>query len=237
MKKNRIIIAFIALSLLLGCGKDNEENGLVYIQSDNIAAGEKLELNTDYTFTYESNKRVKSQAWTLEVFTQNNEAIEIPSFSGNTHAFIVNLPSIEEIDHREDFSRKESGMLRSRVLLTGVFEDGKLFKESFEVELPYKPQKPDLYVESIEDRWEDMVSDVIIGFSSHHDVTTYIFSQQEKDSRFILFQNFVGNINAYSLEGLYMDFGYIFKVRAKNQYGESEEAILEIGGDPDYYKH
>ncbi len=198
--------------------------------------GSLLQFNRNYSFSIHSDNEtiVMDSRWKLEVLKTDGTFVTIiPEQTSDSFTLNLNANSIPN----GNWARNQSGMIKARVLVTGeILNNG--FRDyilDYDLLIPAKPAKPELKVRSIVDRMEDWETDVVLEFSSFQEVTTYVFSQQEKGSHFILSQNLAGNVNTYNLEGLYMDFGYIFKVRAKNQYGESEDAILEIGGDPNYY--
>jgi len=229
--KNGEVTHIIAVSDVDSIIFDETKIPTIKIQS-NAEQGQLLELGNPFVFDYVTNSEVSQATWTLEILTKDKEIL-----SSNEESLSINIADLSVIPYQDNYyERTDDGMLRAQVLLTGLFANGKSFKTNYAVSLPYKPEKPSVQVVSIKEHIEIWSSDVTLSFSSfssgnvRYKITIQVLGSSIVSNYFV-----PEGQTTYFLQGLLLDFGYEIKVSAINQYGESENAVINLGGDPYYY--
>ncbi len=206
--------------------------------SANIPEYSLVPLNTSLTFSTScTDGIIMSNNWYFQALKQDGTFQTITTKQNGNFTLSLNLTTIPA----GNWARDEDGMIKGRILTTGVVLDTREypsvyrdFTVDFDVLIPAKPAKPEVQL-SIVDRMADWESDVMIEFSSLQKVTNYIVKENQQGYLGFHIHIIPSNQNTYFLEGVWMDVGHIIRVVAENQYGVSEETVLTIGGDPDYY--
>ena len=240
MKKLFLTIPLLLFILLAGCCKDDDNPAppSVTILSDDIAAGELLDLNKTVTFSYKATQEITQGAWTLEVPTESGESVIIFTQEMDGLNFTLTTPGNIDafIPDRDDYLRTGSGMLDARVRLSGTFANGAAASADYAVELPYRPSIPTLEVCGIEDDFENWKSEVTFCFTSRGETTGYLINYRP----LIGFSTTSVGVDAHASEKtipyIHMDMEYYFSIIAYNQYGNTVSDTIIVGsGNPDYY--